>query len=226
MINFNYADVPVDSKTGLGLKPGETIEHIDGKPYLCWHDLIDIRVPLFNDPSILLGSRVPTPLHHRNPRNTLSEIDAGWWERTRRRVYSSSSDYCRCCGKHKSQQTGYPKNIDAHEVYDINWQTGEVRLKCIVPLCASRCHAAVHFGRLTAQYESGKLRDKEFYATISHANTLLKNAGLPAKNWDVSVNDNIYNIPWEQWRLVLNINGVEQSFYSLYKNQEELEASY
>lgn len=222
---FQQAPVPMYNEDGL--LEGEHIEHDEyGRKYLCWHDLIDIRVPLFDDPSILLSPRVIKPLHHRNPRSILNEIDPEWWDRTRRRVYSSSEDHCRCCGVHKSQQPGWSKNIDAHELYDINYQTGEVTLKAIVPLCASGCHAGIHFGRLTAQYESGKIQPKTYYQTISYCNTVLANAGLPAKNWDATVDDNSSKLPWNAWYLKLIIEGKEQKFYSLYKDEKDLETHY
>ena len=222
---FQQAPIPMYDESGL--LPGEHIDYDEeGRKYLCWHDLIDIRVPLFDDPSILLTKRIPQPLHHRNPRSILTEIDADWWDRTRRRVYCSSGDHCRCCGVHKTDQLGWSKNIDAHELYDINYQTGEMRLKAIVPLCASGCHAGVHFGRLTAQYEAGKIQPRTYYQTISYCNTVLDKANLPAKNWDATVNDNIYNIPWSSWHLTLVIDGKEQKFYSLYKDQADLESHY
>lgn len=222
---FNQAPLPVINEKYL--RDGEYIfKDENGRDYLCWHDLIDIRVPLFDDPSILLTPRVPTPLHHRNPRSILTEIDGDWWNRTRQRVYSSSDDHCRCCGVHKSQQLGWPKNIDAHELYDIDYRTGEVRLKAIVPLCASGCHRGVHFGRLTAKYQSGDIDERTYYRTISHCNTILSDAGLPKKNWNVDVNDNIYNVPWNQWKLILTIEGKDKEFYSLYKDEEDLRSHY
>lgn len=220
--NFNYADVPTLVKPNTN----EKIVNIDGKPYLEWYDLIDIRVPLYKKPELLLGTRVPLPLWGVNPRSILTQIDRDWWTRTRRRVYESSADYCIACGCHKSKQIGYPKNIDAHEVYDIDWKTGKVTLKEIVPLCSSGCHQYIHFGRLFAQRDAGKIQEKTFYSIISHGNSVLEEAKLPRKNLDPNVDDNVYNIPWEQWRLVLTINGEEQSFYSLYKDKADLEAHY
>jgi hypothetical protein len=209
MLEFNYAFNPLNEKK-----------------YLEIDDIIKVKVPLFKDPSLLLGYRVPTPLHHQNPRNILTKIDDGWWDRIRVQVYESQDRHCACCGVHQSQQKGSKKNqLDAHEVYDINWETGEVRLKEIVPLC-KYCHNAIHYGRLFAQHEAGKIWTNYFYAILQHANTLLKENNLPQKNWDVTVNDNVNNIPWEQWRLVLDINGKEESFYSLYKDQADLEAHY
>lgn len=206
---FNYAHNPLNEKK-----------------YLEWVDIIPVKVPLFKNPELLLGSRVPTPLHYRNPRSIITEIDEDWWNRTRAKVYESQDRHCACCGVHQDQQKGWVRGqLDAHEVYDIDWTTGAVRLKEIVPLCKF-CHNAIHFGRLTAQLQSGKIQEKTYYSIVQHANTILKNAGLPQKNWNVEVNDNIHDIPWEQWRLILNINGTDQEFYSLYKNQEELEASY
>ena len=223
-LQFNYTDFVQFSDKNLNT--GESVQYIQDKPYLCWHDLIDIKVPLFEDPSILHTKRIPAPLHFQNPRSILTKIDENWWDRTRKRVYESSNNHCRCCGIHKSKQVGFPKNIDAHELYDINYKTGEVKLKAIVPLCASACHKGVHFGRLTAQFESGKIQPKTYYQIISYCNTVLSNAGLPKKNWDATVNDNLHNVPWEAWHLTLIIDGKEQKFYSLFKDQADLEAHY
>lgn len=199
---------------------------LNEKKYLEWHDIIDIKVPLFTDPSILLKPRVPTPLHHRNPRSILTEIDPEWWDRTRRKVYASNDFHCACCGIHQDQQRGWIRGqLDAHELYSIDYKTGEMRLEAIIP-CCKFCHNSIHFGRLTAQRDSGKIQEKTFYSIIQYANTILKNAGLPQKNWDATVNDNIYDIPWEQWRLVLTIEGEDKSFYSLYKDQADLESHY
>lgn len=196
------------------------------KKYLEWHDLIDIKVPLFVDPSILLGSRVPTPLHHQNPRNILTQIDEDWWNRTRQKVYAAQDRHCMCCGVHQSKQIGWVRNqLDAHEVYDIDWRTGRVTLKCIVALCKA-CHNFVHFGRLFAQHDAGKIQDKTFYSILSHGNTVLEKAELPKKNLDPDVDDNIYGLQWGDFHLDLTIKGKEQSFYSLYKDQADLEAHY
>lgn len=224
MQEFNYATV--EQETQLQLKPGETIQYFDEKPYLCWTDLIEIRVPLFVAASILLCPRVPKPLHFQNPRNILTKIDEEWWNRTRQRVYESQQRHCACCGVHQSKQKGWVKNqLDAHELYDIDYATGRVELFAIVPLC-KYCHNGIHFGRLTAQYEAGKIQEKTYYAIRSHANTVLFDSKLPAKNWDASIDDNVYSIPWSSWYLELTINGEKQKFYSLFKNEAELDASY
>ena len=224
MVHFNYADVPILISNKL--EQGQTIETVNNKKYLVWHDLIDIKVSLVNDPSILLTSRVPTPLWGVNPRSILTQIDPEWWDRTRRKVYASNDYHCACCGVHQDKQKGWVRGqLDAHELYDVDWKTGEVKLIAIVPLCKF-CHNAIHFGRLTAQLESGKIQQKTFYSIIQHANTILEKSGLPRKNWDASVDDNIYNISWETWRLTLCIEGENKSFYSLYKDLADLEAHY
>lgn len=217
---FNYA-VGLDAN-----KLSHKIVEEKDKVYETWYDLIDIKVPKFADPSILLCPRVPTPLHHRNPRSILSEIDEEWWNRTRRRVYDSFDKRCACCGVHQDSQNGWVRGqLDAHEYYDIDYTTGEVRLNMIVPLC-KYCHNYIHFGRLFAQHESGKIQDKTFYSIISHGNTILQKAGLPMKNLDPTVDDNVNNIDWSKWKMILTINGEDKEFYSLYKNQEELEKHY
>ena len=223
---FQQADIPVCKSIELQLKDGEQIVEINGKKFVQWHDLIDIRVPLFNDPSILLSKRVPKPLHGRAPRAILTEIDKFWWDRTRQRVYSISGRHCSCCGVHQSQQKGWVRNqLDCHEVYDVDYTTGTSRLAYMTALCKF-CHNGCHFGRLTAQRDTGKIQEKTFYSIVSHCNSVLKEAGLPRKNWDVSVNDNSDNIPWNEWNLELTIDGKVQKFYSLYKDEAECDAAY
>ena len=215
---FNYA---VGLSTDL-LKYSK----IEDKKYLEWHDLIDIRVPLFIDPSILLKPRVIEPLHHRNPRSILTELDDDWWNRTRKKVYAAQDYHCACCGVHQDHQSGWIRGqLDAHELYNIDYKTGKVALEAIVPLC-KYCHSYIHFGRLFAQRDAGKIQDKTFYSIISHGNTILSKAGLPQKNLDPTVDDNVYNIPWGSWHLDLTIDGEEQSFYSLYKDEADLKAHY
>lgn len=217
---FNYAVL-------LGSAPiyAQQVKEED-KKYLEWHDIIDIKVPLFTDPSLLLCPRVPLPLHGRNPRSILTEIDEDWWNRTRQKVYESQNRHCACCGVHQSEQLGWTRNqLDAHELYDINYQTGEMQLKAIAPLC-KWCHNYIHFGRLTAQYEAGKIQEQTFHSIISHGNTILKKAGLPQKNLDASVDDNKYQVPWENWHLTLTIEGEAKEFYSLFKDENELNEYY
>lgn len=190
-----------------------------------WHDLIDIRVPMGKVPLALLMPRVPLPLHHQNPRNILTKIDKGWWERTRRRVYDVQGQHCAVCGRHKLYQPSKRKVLEAHELYDIDYTTGTVKLLGIIPICPV-CHKFIHFGLVTAWLESGTIDVAMYNAILEHGNRVLEENNLPKKNMDATVNDNRYNIAFDKWHLDLCINGQWQSFYSLYKNEADLEAHY
>lgn len=221
MTQFNQAPVP-----GItGINKNEIII-MDDVRYKVFHDIIDVYIPLDTCPDILQCKRVPMPLWGVNPRSILTQIDENWWDRVRMQVYDAQERHCACCGVHQKDQIGWVKNqLDAHELYDIDYSTGTMRLKAIVPLCKT-CHAGIHFGRLTAKYESGEIQPKTYYQTISYCNTVLKNAVLPPKNWDATVNDNVSNIPWKDWKLILTIEGEDKEFHSLYENEEQLRASY
>lgn len=190
-----------------------------------WHDLIDINVPFGKVPMALLMPRVPLPLHHRNPRSILAGIDRGWWDRTRRKVYEVQNQHCAICGCHKQYQISRRKILEAHELYDIDYTTGTVRLIGILPLCPV-CHHAIHFHLWQTWLEQGKITPQQHQAVIDHADRILMENGLPMKNWDVTVNDNRHNIPWNEWKMILTINGQDQEFYSLYKDEEDLAAHY
>lgn len=228
MINpaFKQADIPVCKSVELQLRDNEQIVEIDGKKFVQWHDLIDIRVPLFNDPSLLLTKRVVLPLHGLAPRTILTELDKEWWDRTRQRVYAIPGRHCHCCGVHQSQQKGWVRNqMDCHEVYSVNYDIGESTIAYFTCLCKF-CHNGIHFGRLTAQRDSGKIQEKTFYSIVSHCNSILKNAGLPRKNWDATIDDNVSNVLWKDWHLRLIIDGEIKDYYSLFKNEDELNAYY
>ena len=49
---------------------------------------------------------------------------------------------------------------------------------------------------------------------------------MPQKNLDPTVDDNIYHLGWNAFHLDLTIEGEEKSFYSLYKDEEDLKAHY
>ena len=190
-----------------------------------WHDIIDISVPLHAVPSVLIMPRVPLPLHHRSPRRILSEIDPDWWVRTRKRVYDVQGRHCAVCGIHEYYQKGYRKSLEAHELYTIDYRTGTMTLLGIVPLC-SFCHRYVHYGLLSHWHDTGQIAEKTYYEILGHGNAICKAFNLPQKNLDPEVDDNIFHVPWKEWHLDLVIEGKVQSFYSLYEDQDELEASY
>jgi hypothetical protein len=135
------------------------------KQPVIWHDLIDIKTLDHEDPSIILCKRIPKPLHGVNPRSILTQIDPDWWNRTRTRIYEAYNLHCMCCGVEKSKQKGFPKYLDAHELYDIDYTTGRVTLNSIVALCRF-CHSSIHFGRLTAEYERGGITEKQYYQVL------------------------------------------------------------
>src|SRR5574344_1379584 len=195
------------------------------KPDTDWHDIIDVHTLSHNNPNILLCPRVPSPLHGVNPRTIINQIDEGWWDRTRNRVYAAGDYTCMCCGVEKEKQKGYKKMLDAHELYKIDYSTGRVELAYIVALCRY-CHNGIHFGRLEAEFKKGRIYERQYYAIIGHNNALRKQYGLPQKDWNTSKDDNVCNIPWKQWYLALNINGKEERFYSKWESQEEQDAEY
>ena len=195
------------------------------KQSLKWVDIIPLETINYNSPKLILSPRIPTPLHGVAPRNIINEIDKDWWDRTRQRVYAANNYCCMCCGVEKEKQKGYKKFLDAHELYSIDYQTGKVKLVYVVALCRF-CHQAIHFGRLTNEFEKNNISPQQFYGVLSHANTLLHDNGLPPKDWDVNKNNNICNVPWDKWHLELEINGQVQKFYSPWKSQEEQDEYY
>lgn len=89
-------------------------------------------------PKILTQPNIPVPLHGINPRTIKG---ATWWRRKRNEAYESTEYHCCACGKESSK-------LEAHEMWDFNFETGECIITEIVPLCHT-CHNFIHSGRLS-----------------------------------------------------------------------------
>lgn len=165
------------------------------------------------EPRLLCHPNIPKPLHGVNPRTIMGK---NWWDKERQKVYAERGYHCFACGVHKSDAK-YHKWLECHEDYDINYKTGEVKLKRLVALCHC-CHSFIHSGLLKVRLDNGDIQ-KEKYDYITHRGCqLLKKSGL--KPWTGS------NIricaEWDKWRLI--IDGKE--YFSNFKNIDEWRRRY
>lgn len=160
----------------------------------------------FRKPVYLTHPNIPKPLHGVNPRTILGE---SWWDIKRHEAYAENNFCCWACGVHKSEAM-YENWLEGHEAYDINWETGEVRLEEIVALCHC-CHNFVHNGRLEVLHQWGKVDRKKYSYILSRGKRILKNAGLKKEVPPEKI------AGWSEWRLIIKGN----EYYSKFKNIEE-----
>ena len=84
---------------------------------------------------ILLHPNIPKPLHGVNPRSLMNDK---WWDDQRHKAYRVKDFHCHSCGIHKlvAKEKQW---LEAHEIYEINYEQGTATFKEIVALC-HYCH--------------------------------------------------------------------------------------
>jgi hypothetical protein len=180
-------------------------------------------MPVPPRPELLLLPNIPQPLHNVNPRTVLG---SKWWDETRQAAYKSTEYHCLACGvsKYLAQSKQW---LEAHEVYAIDYQKGQIRLIEVAPLCHF-CHAFIHDGRLQAMLDKGLLSHAKFAAIVQHGERVLAAAGLK-KPSRVEREQAFYGLelegrvaPWEKWRLCIG----RKRFPPKYKSVEEWRAHF
>ena len=94
-------------------------------------------------PQILQHPHIPKPLHNISPRTINGQI---WWDKIRQKVYEKYDYHCLACGVAKEDAKKH-KWLEAHEFWQINYNTGICKVETIEPLC-HYCHNFIHSGRL------------------------------------------------------------------------------
>ena len=114
-------------------------------------------------PELLSSPSIPKPLHGVNPRTILGKR---WWDVQRQEAYSKHDYRCYACGVPK-QNADFYKHLEAHEDYNIDYETGKVELREIVALCHS-CHNFIHSGRLYTIYRNGEISKDKVLDILNH----------------------------------------------------------
>lgn len=162
-------------------------------------------------PDLLLHQNIPKPLHGVAPRVVLG---TNWWDRTRRAAYKSTDNHCLACGVHKFKAK-LRQWMEAHEIYEIDYQKGRAKFLEVVPLCHC-CHNFIHDGRLQALLDKGEIHHAKFVAIIQHGDEVLRQAGLVRESLEVR-NRRILNgelMEWGRWRLRIGRNLYKPKFKS------------
>jgi hypothetical protein len=140
-------------------------------------------------PELLLLPNIPKPLHGIAPRTIMGQ---SWWDEQRHKAYASLDYHCAACGALKGNESLLFRGwLEAHEVYDIDYNHRVARFIEIVPLCVC-CHMAIHTGRLTSLYP--KIYDEEdCWLVLERKKQVCGSYGV--------IDDRDYTVGWNDWRL-------------------------
>lgn len=144
-------------------------------------------------PEILLHPQIPKSLHGIAPRVVLG---AKWWDEERQKAYASTDYHCAACGVHKLKAK-YHQWLEAHEIYDYNYEKGRLTFKEVVPLCHS-CHNSIHTGRMNILVENGEMSEEKARDILNHKMLILKDV-KPKETINIK-----YCASWADWRMVVN----------------------
>jgi hypothetical protein len=150
--------------------------------------------PKFKRPELLFHPPIPMPLHGVNPRSIMGKYE---WDKLRREVYDINNDCCWACGVHRSEAQPSPW-LEAHELYDIDYKKGRMRLREIVALCPL-CHKYVHLRRLAALVEQRKRQPKTYQRVKAHGDALVAKY-KPKPWWNVKKATKAMEKSKKKWR--------------------------
>lgn len=162
---------------------------------------INLSLDVKKESGLLLYPNLPKPLHGVNPRSIMGQA---WWDKTRKEVYESNNFHCLACGINKSDEHILWKNwLEAHEVYDIDYEKKLATFVRIVPLCQC-CHMGIHTGRLTAIYDKGFISEEDCWLVFERKKQVCGSYG--------KVDNRDYREEWCDWRLSFNGKLYEPKF--------------
>lgn len=155
--------------------------------------------PRFTRPELLYHPSIPAPMHGVNPRTIIGKVR---WDKVRRRAYARNNDCCWVCGVHRSKAP-VKRWLEAHEIYDIDYRKGRMKLREIVALCRL-CHSYVHRRRIEILVDKKKIQPKFLRRVLTHGNTILNRTG--AKPWynveKVIKEMALSKVKWTKWHLI------------------------
>lgn len=150
---------------------------------------------------LLLHPNIPKPLHSVAPRSIKGQK---WWNETRKKAYASQDYHCHACGIHQSKAR-YHQWLEAHEIYDINYQTGEVKLAEIVALCHA-CHNFIHDGRMQEMAKKGEYDLRKYIAILKRGHAIIgfdwKKPFVGTEPLNLDANSLVAE--WNEWHLILD----------------------
>lgn len=150
-----------------------------------------------SDPKILLHPNIPKPLHGVAPRVIYGQA---WWDVQRKLAYEKAGFCCEACGVPK-RDAMFHKWLEAHEIYDIDYEHGKAVFVRLVALCHS-CHNFIHSGRLGMLLKRGEISQSRHDYIRNHGLAIIREANLMSEYENRHSHDAIAE--WENWKMVVD----------------------
>jgi hypothetical protein len=135
-------------------------------------------------------------MHGLSPRTIKGQE---WWDEQRQIAYAKTEYCCAACGVSKNEAK-YHLWLEAHELYEIDYDSGRMLFVEIVALCHS-CHNYIHSGRMKALVNKGEMTEEKRADILMHGDALIEKAKLKKPRIPSKCAE------WGKWRLVMD--GVE-----------------
>jgi hypothetical protein len=98
------------------------------------------------------------------------------WDVMRKKIYAKHEYTCAACGVH-SRKAIIKQYLEAHELFEINWQTRNMKLIGMEPLCHA-CHSFIHSGLLEVRLMHRKVTPEHVATILGHGVGILEASGL------------------------------------------------
>lgn len=179
---------------------GKTIKHIDGmRSYLdtVKFPFITKKKPTSEQkpdlrPELLLHPNIPKPLHGVSPRSIFGQK---WWDEQRQEAYKSTEYHCAACGVH-NHNAKYHKWLEAHEIYEFDYEKATLTFTEIVPLCHS-CHNYIHSGRMQILVDKGEFPEEKMQDILSHGLSVVATYTGKIKQYKYGSHQ------WSDWKMII-----------------------
>jgi hypothetical protein len=119
-------------------------------------------------PSYLAEIAIPLALSGVNPRTILGKSE---WREVAKKAKRLTNYHCKCCGIY-TLDIPAEDNLEAHEVYEIDFKAKKATYKKTIPVC-TLCHEVIHHRRIMRLFANGKYKKTRLRKLISHAAKLL-----------------------------------------------------
>lgn len=177
------------------------------------------REPFFRRPTILSQPNIPKPLHGMTPARLMGKM---WWDARHSEAYGANNFCCWACGIDKDQAR-YHQWLEGHAQFTYDYLQGTLEFSEVAALCHS-CHGFIHSGLTYMKLQAGKIDQDRANYIMKRGDEILGDVGqnpwtgtrrvvyavlggrselLDTSDYDGSTDYRGEDIPWENWRMVI-----------------------